>query len=969
MYAKTNSTKHFYYFWINPAVLKKLLIVSIALFCLLPTIFCQTNYWQQQVNYTIDVTLHDDTHHLDGYVKMDYYNNSPDTLFFIWIHIWPNAYKNDRTAFSDQLLQNGRTDFYFSDEDKRGYINRLDFKVNGATAQTQDHPEHQDIIKLLLPDPLPPNSKAKIETPFHVKLPYNFSRGGHIGQTYQIAQWYPKPAVYDKKGWHPIPYLDQGEFYSEFGNYTVQITLPANYVVAATGELQSEKIEPATATNTINKKEVRPALKYKPFLRKKVAVDNTLPSSQNIKTIVYKQDSVHDFAWFADKSYITKTDTLQLPSGRIIKVAAYYPPTQEVYWKNSLPLIKKAILTRSSYLGEYPYNTVTAAQAAIGFNGGMEYPTITSISPLQSEAELESVLEHEIGHNWNYGILATNERAHPWMDEGINTFYDNRYYNSGSNVIKKQADAKAGFIDSRMPKPYSKLVLQNLYATQTSQPIETSSEKFSANNYAAVAYYKTADWMKQLQDTLGVAVFDSCMHNYYRRWQFKHPYPEDLKKVFEEVSGKNMDAQFALLDNKGSLPAPAVKKDTKVVSFFSLKDTDKHQYIFVAPAIGGNMYDKLMLGILVHNYTLPAEKFQYLISPMYATSSKQLNGLGRLSYHWHPGKDGQKIEVSLSGETFSNNQFTDSANSIKKFRFSKIVPSLKYTFANKNPLSQLSKFIQWKTFFITEQSLLFTRDSINHQDVIAYPTANRYFNQLRFVIENSRALYPYNGELLAEQGKDFLRLAFTGNYYFNYAKGGGMNLRLFAGKFFYLGEKTFTKEFETDIYHLNMSGPKGYEDYGYNNYFIGRNEYTKLASQQIMERDGFFKVRTDLLSSKVGKTDNWLIAANFTTDLPNAINILRVLPIKIPLRFFVDVGTYAEAWQKNAATGKLIYDAGLQLSLCNELIRVYIPIFYSTVYRDYFKSTITDNRFLKNISFSIDIQNFKLKTILPQFSF
>ena len=950
--------------------MKKTILVTVLFIFRLSPIFCQTIYWQQQVNYTMDVTLNDTANTLDGYVKMDYYNNSPDTLLFIWIHAWPNAYKNDRTAFSDQLLQNGRTDFYFSSEDRRGYINRLDFKVNGIVAQLQDHPEHQDIFKLVLPQPLVPHSRTKIETPFHVKLPHNFSRGGHVGQAYQITQWYPKPAVYDQKGWHPIPYLDQGEFYSEFGDYEVQITLPSNYVVAATGELVNETTQPVKNVKQIVKSTVKTAPKHEPFIRKKITEDNTIPSAVNTKTIVYKQKNVHDFAWFADKSFIVKTDSLQLPSGNIIKVAAYFQPQQSDYWKNSLQYIKQAVLTRSNYLGEYPYKTVTAIEAEMGFGGGMEYPTITSISPVKSSAALESVIEHEVGHNWNYGILATNERTHPWMDEGINTYYDNSYYSSGSNISKAgDAEKKPRFIESRIPDDYEKFIAANLYAAQKDQSIETASQNFNEINYNTIAYYKTGQWMKLLEDNLGKAIFDSCMHEYYRRWQFKHPYPQDLKKVIEEVSGKNMDVAFNLLNKKGALPEKPVKKDIKFASFFSFKNTDKHHYIFAAPAIGANFYDKLMLGVLLHNYTLPAEKFQFVVSPLYATGSRQLNGLGRLSYHWYNGSNGQNTELSLSGETFSGNAFTDSANNKKALRFSKMVSSIKYTFGKKNALSTMSKFIQWKTFFIKEQSLLFTRDTILQQDNITYPTTGRYLNQFRFVMTNSRILYPYKTELLAEQGKGFLRFAFTGNYYFNYTKLGGMNVRLFAGKFFYLGDKTFLRQFETDAFHLNMSGPKGYEDYTYSNYFAGRNEFNGFASQQIMNRDGFFKVRTDLLSSKTGKTDNWLMAANLTTDVPKAINILQVLPIKIPLKAFLDVGTYAESWQKNAATGRFIYDAGLQLSFFKDIVQVYIPLLYSKVYRDYFKSTITEKRFLKNISFSIDIQNFSLKKLVPQIAF
>lgn len=196
-----------------------------------------------------------------------------------------------------------------------------------------------------------------------------------------------------------------------------------------------------------------------------------------------------------------------------------------------------------------------------------------------------------------------------------------------------------------------------------------------------------------------------------------------------------------------------------------------------------------------------------------------------------------------------------------------------------------------------------------------------------------------------------------------------MNVRIFAGKFFYLGDKTYLKQFETDRYHLNMTGPKGYEDYTYSDYFAGRNEFEGNPSHQIMQRDGFFKVRTDFLNSKIGKTDDWLSAVNFTTDIPENINPLKVLPVKIPLKLFVDIGTYAEAWKNDGGTGKFIYDAGLQISLFSNTLNVYIPVLYSKVYKDYFKSTITEKRFLKNISFSFDIQSISLRKLAPQIPF
>jgi hypothetical protein len=932
--------------------------------------FGQNNYWQQQVNSNIDVTLNDSDHTLDGYIKMDYINNSPDTLNFIWIHLWPNAYKNDQTALSDQELQNGNTDFYFSDESKRGYINRLNFKVNGLLVLIENHPQHQDIIKIILPVPLLPKSTCKIETPFHVKLPFNFSRGGHNGQSYQVTQWYPKPAVYDRKGWHPMPYLNQGEFYSEFGNYKVQITLPANYIVAATGIVASENSPTPIIIRKVEDESFNKPARKKGFGIAKPIVDNTIPSAKNNRTIVYTQNDVHDFAWFADKNFVKIQDTLALSSGRIIKAVAYHLGGEEDkgYWKNAVKFLKKAILSRSTMLGEYPYDIVSVAEGDVAYAGGMEYPTITLISGVESEQDLEELTEHEVGHNWLYGILASNERENPWMDEGMNTYYGTRYWN-GEKDINIRAEIGSKFLQNRMPDNLNIFAMQNMIALKSDQPIATAADKFSGTNYNISAYHKPNRWMKLLENKLGRPLFDSAMQQYFRQWKFKHPYPDDFKKIMEEVSVQNLDKEFDLLKVRGDLPAVKVDRKYKLQSFFSFKETDQFKYLFAAPAVGFNFYDKIMLGAIIHNYTLPAEKFQFLIAPLFGTGSKSLNGMARASYTWMPGDNGKQIVFSLAGASFNGDEFTDSTTKKNYLRFTKIVPSVKIIFANSNPQSQAIKYLQWKTFFIAEQGLQFTRDTINNVDNIAYPTSSRYINQLQFAVENSRKLYPYKVQLMLEQGESFARLAFTGNYYFNYAKGGGLDVRLFAGKFFYLGDKTFLKQAQTDAYHLNMTGPKGYEDYTYSGYYAGRNEFEGFSSQQIMQRDGFFKVRTDLLSSKIGKSDNWLAAANFVTDFPSAINPLQILPVKLPLKIFVDIGTYAEAWAKNANQGKLIYDAGLQLSLFKNTLNIYVPILYSKVYGDYFKSTITEKRFLKNISFSIDIQNISLKKIIPQLAF
>jgi len=240
-------------------------------------------------------------------------------------------------------------------------------------------------------------------------------------------------------------------------------------------------------------------------------------------------------------------------------------------------------------------------------------------------------------------------------------------------------------------------------------------------------------------------------------------------------------------------------------------------------------------------------------------------------------------------------------------------------------------------------------------DVVEKRSASRYLNQLQLVAEDNRALYPYRAQLQVEQADGFVRAAFTGHYFFNYANNkSGLRVRLFAGKFFYTGAKTISKQFDTDRYHLNMTGANGYEDYTYSNYFLGRNEFEGTGNRQIMMRDGAFKVRTDLLSSKIGKTDNWLGAVNFVSDIADK---------KFPIKVFADIGTYAEAWQSDAQTSRFLFDAGLQLSLLHETVNVYLPLVSSKEFRDYFKSTLGKNYLFKTISFSIDIQNFRLGKI------
>lgn len=948
------------------------LIWCLLVSCLQLRGYSQEPYWQQQVNHVIDVTLNDLAHTLEGSETIKYINNSPDTLHFIWFHIWPDAFRNDQSAFSEQLLVNGRTDFYFSDKEQRGYINRLHFKINGTIARQEEHPQYIDIIKVILPSPLTPKSSIVITTPFFVKLPHNFSGGGHINQAYQVTQWYPKPAVYDHKGWHPMPYVDQGDPYNEYGDYDVRITLPGNYIVAATGELQNEDEiawlkQRSASMQGFSKNDDETFPKGKKLSQKHAITDTGFPaSSLHTKTLRFMQSNIQDFVWFADKRFIVETDSVMNHPTGIIRMYSYQLPGNAKEWTNNIQYIKNAINKRNEWLGPYPYRAISAVEVEAGTS--KDYRGVISLRIARGSSP-EQMLTRGVGVNWPSAGVSTNGGVHPWMHEAMNSFYNQRLHALSHDVPLQSTDRlrdASTYLLKRLPHNLKELAFETYAGLKQDQPMNTSAEMFSRENYTLVLQHKAAEWMKALEKFLGKDIFDSCMHAYCNHWRFKHPYPEDFKRLVEAISGKNTDSLFSLINEKGSL-LPREKKSIAFTTLLNLKNTRNINYIALAPAVGANAYDGIMIGGLIHNFQLPLNKFRFVAIPLYATNSKKVNGIARASYSWYPDKRIHSIDVGVSASKFSINHFNAGNKKDLYPGFRKFVPFLKLTFANRDPRGQMEKYVQLKSYFIGEDALRFSEVIVGTDttEEISVLRQKRNVNQLKYVMEDFRVLYPYRVELQMEQHMDFFRAAFTGNYFFNYAnRRDGLGVRIFAGRFLYSSRASAAKKFETERYHLNLTGANGFEDYTYSAYFAGRNSFLRWPSQQIMIRDGAFKVRSDQLSSKIGKTDKWLIAGNLSTAVPAQLNPLQILPFHVPLKLFADFGTYAEAWNKNRETGRFLFDAGFQLSLFRESINVYFPVLYSAVFRDYFRSTLGKNRFLKTISFTINFPHLPLRTFV-----
>lgn len=510
------------------------------------SVFAQ-QYYQQEVNYVIQVKLDDNNHMLRANETIEYTNNSPDELHFIYFHIWPNAYKNSGTALARQLAENGEPELFFADENSRGFMDSLDFRINTEKLKWEIDPVYIDICKVYLNQPLKPGEKITINTPFRVKIPSSqFSRLGHDRQAYYISQWYPKPAVYDRDGWHQMPYLDQGEFYSEYGSFDVRITLPKNYVLGATGDRTDAQEEEAWMHRRFEEtmKKIKNLKDYKKDL-------SFPPSDAEFKTIRFRQNNVHDFAWFADKRYNVLKGIVELPdSKREVQTWALFTDNNIEYWQDAIGYISDATFFYSLWNGEYPYNHVTAVDGVLSAGGGMEYPNITLIGEVSSAFLLDVVITHEVGHNWFYGIMGSNEREHGWMDEGINSFNELRYVETkypGATISGLLGrDSLSKFLGVQNFKHHESYRLMALYQQKQNldQPIETHSADFTNINYGAIMYSKTATVFNYLRYSMGDVDFDKAMHFYFENWKFKHPQPEDLRKTFEYYSEKNLSWFF-----------------------------------------------------------------------------------------------------------------------------------------------------------------------------------------------------------------------------------------------------------------------------------------------------------------------------------------------------------------------------------------------------------------------------------------
>jgi len=561
------------------------LLLTFSLLLFITEKALSVNYFQQEVNYTIHVLLNDKRNELSAYESLEYINHSKDTLRMLYFHLWPNAYLNNQTPLAKQLLNDKGKQRLFDDQQLKGYIDSLDFKINEVSINWQLLPGQPDICQLSLNNPLLPGDTIYITTPFHVKIPKGVtSRLGHIDESYQISQWYPKPAVYDQNGWHLMSYLDQGEFYSEFGNFDVSITLPSNYIVGSTGNLQNkDEIERLTQLSNDTSWKNNPE-KLKTTLP---------PSSQELKTLRYTENNIHDFAWFADKRFHVLKGKIILPeTGKEVTTWAMFTDQEADLWQYAIIYINHAISYFSKTIGEYPYNNFTAIQSELNAGVGMEYPGITVVGLAENAYSLDEVITHEIVHNWFYSAIGSNERRYPYMDEAITSSYTSRY------IKQRYPDQKLWEVYFGNKKQARFLHIEDMPVdlmqelewllsarSNTEQPITLPAPEFTTMNYGIMLYNKASRGFEYLREYLGDSVYDLSMQDYYHNWKFKHPQPDDLRNSFEKNTSLDLSWFF------NDFIETTKRLDYKIVKLKNQKLLVKNKGKLIAPVIIAGLKD------------------------------------------------------------------------------------------------------------------------------------------------------------------------------------------------------------------------------------------------------------------------------------------------------------------------------------------------------------------------------------------
>jgi hypothetical protein len=485
--------------------MKKLLLSLAFVATSLASAQNNTSYWQQHVDYKMEVNMNVENFQYTGTQELEYTNNSPDTLDLVFYHLYFNAFQPGSemdvrsTSIQDPDRRVGDRISKLT-EDQQGYLRVSSLNQDGNELSYE---EVGTILEVELDEPILPGEKATFNMEFKGQVPEQIRRSGRNsleGVALSMSQWFPKMAEYDFEGWHAAPYIGR-EFHGVWGDFDVKLTIDKDYTVAASGYLQ-------------NPDEIGHGYS-----------DEEIEAKGDTHTWHFVAPKVHDFTWAADPDYIHDKRTAE--DGTVLHF--FYKDNDEIKenWKNLQEKTEDLLIFFNENIGPYPWDQYTVAQ---GGDGGMEYAMLTLITGERNFGSLVGVTAHELAHAWFQHLMATNESKHEWMDEGFTSYISSRGMNQ---VMETYAEN---------PHTGSYRSYMGLANSGMEQPQTTQADRYALNAaYGASAYSKGAVFLAQLGYVIGEDNLDKTLKRYYDEWKFKHPTPNDFIRIAEKVSGAELD--------------------------------------------------------------------------------------------------------------------------------------------------------------------------------------------------------------------------------------------------------------------------------------------------------------------------------------------------------------------------------------------------------------------------------------------
>ena len=765
---------------------------------------------------------------------------------------------------------------------------------------------------------------------------------------------------------------DQGEFYSEFGSFDVSITLPDNYIVGATGNLQNpeeSKMLDRLASDTSWIKNIGSEKADFP------------PSSEKMKTLRYTEDQIHDFAWFADKRFHVLKGNLKLPeSGREVTTWVMFTNQQAKLWKDAIAYVNHSIALFSKWNGDYPYQSYTAVQSALSAGDGMEYPGITVIGLAKDAYSLDEVIAHEVGHSWFYSAIGSNERRYPYLDEGLTSTIEVRHMHERypdkklwETNVKKLKLARFFHIEQMPVKQMRELEWLSQARDNLEQSINLPADDYNTLNYSLMIYNKAAMGFNYLRAYLGDSIYDSAMHDYYRQWMFKHPQPEDLRQIFESTTSKDLSWFFSdfigttqrmdyevvryenhklLVRNKGELVSPLVISgmigdsicfEKWIKGFHGQKEID----------IPDGNYSELKIDprrvtpeLFRLNNNIRTSGIFPKADPLQTQLYFSLEDPEKRHLMFFPAVNWTRENGFMAGVALHNGFLTP-----KPFEYV-VMPF--YTFSNPGfagfgkasyNIIPNSSLIRKATISLEGTQfgapgnqnyhkikagldLYFRSNQLNNSltnrvygNFIAASNLLQIehqekakmnsFMQFGYQLERAGNVNPFKLLVSSESGQSFLKTSVELNYKLSYyGKKNGLDIRLFAGSM-------LKNNPEIPFYNLAPAGRSGHEQYLFQGTYPDRFSVstTSFWSRQVTFSEGGL---VSPVNDKLGYS-RWLVSLSFTSSLPENTQ-------RIPVKPFVNLLLNDHGVGSENAT--FFFESGLKAGIWN-FLEIYIPLVVS----------------------------------------